>query len=213
MKVEAGWLYKGPITTEQNQGWYVPVAGKEGMWLLDTYGLSSTSSVVNIIGLGTGDHDWTLRKVRSDYYYGSSMMRMCVGGEVPEGFEAVCYLPDWEQVSDREALDYDPSDVCGPVQLYFEHGYRWYSGVHGVMLRRKGAGKSDVAMLDKLVSDALYEMQTPRAARIGGARELAERIGDLPDDLAKKYARMVERNGILERMEREYKDLISEGER
>ena len=213
MKVEVGWLYSGPRSTEQNQGWYVPVSGKDGIWLVDTYGLSCTMSVDEIVGLGTGDHDWMLRKVRHDYYFGQSMMRMCVDGEVPDGFEAVCYLPEWEYVSDREALDYDRSDTCGPVQLYFEHGYRWYSAVHGVMLRRKGAEKSDVAMLDKLVSDAFYEMQTPMAARIGWAKELAERIGDLPDGLAEKYARMVERNGILERMEREYKDLISEGER
>ena len=213
MKVEAGWLYSGPRSTEQNQGWYVPVSAKGEMWLVDTYGLSGTMSVADIVGLGTEDHEWTLRKVRHDYYYGQSMMRMCVGGEVPEDFEAVCYLPDWEQVSDREALDYDRNDICGPVQLYFEHGYRWYSAVHGVMLRRKGAEKSDVAMLDKLVSDALYEMQTPRAARIGWAKELAERIGDLPDGLAEKYARMVERNGILERMQREYRELISGDER
>ena len=207
MKVKAGWLYKGPRNTEQNQGWYVPVSSKDGTWLVDTYGLSSAA---DIVGLGTGDHDWTLRKVRHDYFYGKDMMRMCVGGEVPEGFEAVCYLPDWEQVSDREALDYDPSDICGPVQLYFEHGYRFYGGGHGVMMRRKGAEKSDVAMLNKLVSDAFYYMQTPRAARIDKAMELAEQIGCLPDGLADKYADMVKRNGVLERMEREYRELTEQ---
>lgn len=217
--IKAGWLYSGPYRDEQSQGWYVPVMDKDGtLKLVDTYVIKSRYSEHDknvsamtdaILEMGTEPHPYTFSRVLSDYYYGSRCIYH-VGDELPEGFEEVCYLPDWEYVNDREAEDYEPSDVIWFVQLHFEHGYRWHGCGHGVCLKRKGAVKSFDRQLDAAIADAHRSMTYPSA---GYAVSAAVKLHD--DDTRKaspsieaKYLRMLEVNDLLKRQQQEMRMLL-----
>lgn len=217
--IKAGWLYSGPFRSEQSQGWYVPVMDKDGtLKLVDTYVINSCYSKHDknvsamtdaILEMGTEPHPYVFSRVLSDYYYGSQCIYH-VGDELPEGFEEVCYLPEWEYVSDREAEDYEPSDVIWFVQLHFEHGYRWHGYRHGVCLKRKGAMKSFDRQLDAAIADAHRSMTYPSA---GYAVNAAVKLHD--DDMRRasqsievKYLRMLEVNDLLEKQQEEMRMLL-----
>lgn len=219
--VRPGWLYEGPAKTEQNQGCYVPVLDDDGnVWLVDTYVISPVGSrgqgqveamTRRIVELGTTPSGWVLSHAHATYYHARSCLVACPDARLPEGFEALCHLPDWEYVSDRESEDYGQGDVCGPVQLCHEHGYRWNSCRHGVMLRRKGAQKSRERELEALMADATRQSSTPHCN--SWAKRQTETLhdeekGGFPPDLEARYQDFLERMSVLERMEREYHELL-----
>lgn len=217
--IKAGWLYSGPYMSEQSQGWYVPVMDKDGtLKLVDTYVIQSCYSehdknvsamTAAILEMGTEPHPYVFSRVLSNYYHGSRFIYH-VGDELPEDFEEVCYLPEWEYVSDREAEDYEPRDVIWYVQLYFEHGYRWHGYGHGVCLKRKGAVKSFDRQLDAAIADAHRSMTYPNA---GYAVRAAVKLHD--NDMRKaspsieaKYLRMLKINDLLKRQQEEMRVLL-----
>ena len=217
--IKAGWLYSGPYRNEQSQGWYVPVMDKDGtLKLVDTYVIKSCYSehdknvsamTAAILEMGTEPHPYVFSRVLNNYYHGSQCIYH-IGDELPEDFEEVCYLPEWEYVSDREAEDYEPSDVIWFVQLYFEHGYRWHGYKHGVCLKRKGAVKSFDRQLDAAIADAYRSMKYPSA---GYAVNAAVKLHD--DDMRRasqsievKYLRMLEVNDLLEKQQEEMRMLL-----
>lgn len=217
--IKAGWLYSGPFRDEQSQGWYVPVMDKDGtLKLVDTYVIKSCYSKNDknvsamtdaILEMGTEPHPYVFSRVLNDYYYGSRCIYH-VGDELPEGFEEVCYLPEWEYVNDREAEDYDPRDVIWYVQLYFEHGYRWHGYSHGVCLRRKGAMKSFDRQLDAAIADAHRSMKYPST---GYAVSAAIRLHEdgtrkASPSIEAKYLRMLEINDLLKRQQEEMRTLL-----
>lgn len=217
--IKAGWLYSGPYRDEQSQGWYVPVMDKDGtLKLVDTYVIEGSYSKHDknvsamtdaIFEMGTEPHPYVFSRVLSNYYYG----RQCiyhVDDELPEGFEEVCYLPEWEYVSDREAEDYEPRDVIWYVQLYFEHGYKWHGYSHGVCLKRKGAAKSFDRQLDAAIADAHRSMTYPSTGYAVGA---AIRLHDdgtrkASPSIEAKYLRMLEINDLLKRQQEEMRMLL-----
>lgn len=212
MKVQAGWLYKGPRQNEQSQGFYVPISDNRGrLHLVDTYmvrnlyhGREIEKASMDILQYGTGDHSELIREMRYSCYYGYRNVHLCVDNNLPQGFKPLCYLPDWEYVSDPE--NYDSRDVCGPIQLYFEHGYNRYGYVHGVMLKRKHAQKSKAMEIKARIASANELMTPPRADRfqLRQAAQLKKEAEKLPDDVESLYGQAVRRNELLERMSNEY---------
>ena len=217
--IKAGWLYSGPFRSEQSQGWYVPVMDKDGtLKLVDTYVIKgcysehdkNVSAMTDaILEMGTEPHPYVFSRVLSNYYYGSRCI--ChVGDELPEGFEEVCYLPDWEYVSDRDAEDYEPCDVIWYVQLHFEHGYRWHGYRHGVCLKRKGAVKSFDRQLDAAISDAHRSMTYPST---GYAVSSAIRLHDedtrkASPSIEARYRDMLEVYELLDKQASEMRELL-----
>ena len=217
--IKAGCLYSGPFRSEQSQGWYVPVMDKDGtLKLVDTYVIKSCYSKNDknvsamtdaILEMGTEPHPYVFSRALNDYYYGSRCIYH-VGDELPEDFEEVCYLPEWEYVNDREAEDYEPCDVIWYVQLYFEHGYRWHGYRHGVCLKRKGAMKSFDRQLDAAIADAHRSMQYPST---GYAVSAAIRLHEdgtrkASPSIEAKYHRMLEINDLLKRQQEEMRTLL-----
>lgn len=210
-KVKAGWLYKGPVHNEQSQGWYVPVMNDGGdLVLVDTYMISSsyspdrnvTAMTEEIMSMGTEPHQYVIRRALYDYYYGKYGVINCPEGMVPDGYEARCYLPDWEYVSDLAARDYESDDVIHCVQLHFEHGYRWNSSLHGVTLRRRGAEKSYVRMLASAVDDAYKDMTPPHAPLcMDRVRELREKVDAMPPELEERYSHLIVRAEFIRHVE------------
>lgn len=217
--IRAGWLYSGPFRSEQSQGWYVPVMDKDGtLKLVDTYVIKSCYSehdknvsamTAAILEMGTEPHPYVFSRVLGNYYYGSQCIYH-VGDELPEYFEEVCYLPDWEYVSDRDAEDYEPCDVIWYVQLHFEHGYRWHGYRHGVCLKRKGAMKSFDRQLDASIADAHRSMTYPSAGyAVSAAIRLHEEgTRKASPSIEAKYHRMLEINDLLKRQQEEMRMLL-----
>lgn len=217
--IKAGWLYSGPYRDEQSQGWYVPVMDKDGtLKLVDTYVIEgryskhdkNVSAMTDaILEMGAEPHPYLFSRVLSNYYHGSRFIYH-VGDELPEGFDEVCYLPEWEYVSDREAEDYEPSDVIWFVQLYFEHGFRWHGYSHGVCLKRKGAVKSFDRQLDAAIADAHRSMTYPST---GYAVSAAIKLHDdgmrkASPSIEAKYLRMLEITDLLKRQQEEMRTLL-----
>ena len=215
--IKAGWLYSGPRTCEHSQGWYVPVMDKDGtLKLVDTYVVKSCYSkdknvsamTEAILEMGTEPHPYMFSRILGDYYHGSQYIHHF--SDLPEGWEKVCYLPEWEYVSDDEAREYEPRDVIWFVQLHFEHGFRWHGYQHGVCLNRKGAVKSFDRQLDAAIADAHRSMTYPST---GYAVNAAVKLHD--DDMRRasqsieaKYHRMLEINDLLKRQQEEMRMLL-----
>ena len=217
-KVEAGHLYSGPCRGECGQGWFIPVMDKDGsLALVDTHVIKSVYSQVDkntraaieqAVELGTEPHPYTFGRIRGDYYRGEDYIVRCK--ELPDGFEDVCYLPDWEYVWDREADDYDTADTIPYVQLYFEHGYRWHGYRHGVFLKRKGAEKSSVCVLNAQMADAYKSMTRPHFHADWYLPKIEKALADVTDPspaLLMRVRHLREMGELIERMAAECDEL------
>ncbi len=174
MKVEAGWLYKGPrkknpddrIGGEFGRGHFVPVMDKDGvLCLVDSAVLrnhgrrpeqsATDAAIERCIELGESEHQWTISSIIGDYYQGGDYIyRPDVDGEFPDVFEPLCDLREVRGLKkDEDERWFDEDDKFRSVHLYREHGYSWTYGDIGVAIVRKDAkpvlGKQfDAAMYD-----------------------------------------------------------------
>lgn len=216
--IQAGHLYCGPRRGEHGQGWYIPVMDKDGtLKLVDTYVIKSvyskgdknvSAAIEQAIEMGSEPHPYTFGRIRCDYYHGYDYVVHC--GELPEGFEDVCYLPEWEYVWEGVADEYDGEDIIPYVQLYFEHGYCWNSSYHGVFLKRKGAEKSLLRVLDARIADAYRSMTLPHYNSKWYLPKVEEALADVPVQspaLLMRVRHLREMGELVERMERECGEL------
>lgn len=215
--IEAGWLYSGPRTCEHSQGWFVPVMDKNGtLNLVDTYVVKSCYSRKDknvsamteaIMEMGTEPHPYMFSRILGDYYHGCQYIHHF--SDLPDGWEKVCYLPEWEYVSDDEARGYEPRDVIWFVQLHFEHGFRWHGYQHGVCLRRKGAIKSFDRQLDAAISDAHRSMTYPSTGwGVTKAKELHDGLFRASPKIEARYRDMIEVYELLDMQAKEMRELL-----
>ena len=212
-EIKAGHLYSGPRRSEHSQGWFIPVMDSDGsLALVDTYVIKGVYSqgdkntgaaIEQAVELGSEPHPYTFGRIMGDYYHGYDYIVRCK--ELPDGFEDVCYLPDWEYVWDRAAEDYDPDDIIPCVQLYFEHGYRWSGYHHGVSLRRKGASKNPECTTEAAIAETYRLMQRPRFTK-GLLKNVDKAYAEVTDPspiLQAKVRHLHEIGELVSRMEAE----------
>ena len=207
-KVKAGWLYKWPRTNEQRQGFCIPVMDDDGtIMLADTY-MIRNRSIDDIIGLGHSPHGWEIREAISSHYYGHDNVRRCHDDVLPSDVEPVCELREWRIVADIVARDYADEDVIGPVQLFFEHGWRSV-GRHGVMLVRRNATKSPVAMMLALDETLNEHMRMPLVTKgdIERMMDAVRKAGPAARPYANQILSTIERMRLCVRMRQEYDEL------
>ena len=217
-EIQAGHLYKGPRRQEQSQGWYVPVMDGDGrLALIDTYFIKSQYSAHDknvsatteaIVKMGSEPHPYTFSRVRCNYYYGKDGIHYF--DKLPDSYEDMGYLPDFKYVSKSESRDYDPSDIIEYVQLYFEHGYSWTGYCHGVFLVRKGAEKVRVRVLLAAMEDVSDSIDRPYLSTyaLSEAKRIHDSMAEVPPEVESRYADLIERCELIERMGREYQELL-----
>lgn len=219
-EIKAGHLYKGPRRQEQSQGWYVPVMDGNGrLALIDTYFIKGRYSAHDknvsamteaIVEMGSEPHPYTFSHIRGNYYYGKDGIHYF--DKLPDSYEDMGYLPDFKYVGRSESRDYDPSDVIEYVQLYFEHGFNWHGYVHGVFLVRKGAEKVRTRVLLAAMEDVSDSINRPYLTtyKLSEAKRIHDSMAEVPPEVESRYADLIERCELIERMGREYQELLEQ---
>ena len=217
-EIKAGHLYKGPRRQKQSQGWYVPVMDGNGrLALIDTYFIDARYSAHDknvsamteaIVEMGSEPHPYVFSHVRCNYYYGKDGIKYF--DKLPDSYEDMGYLPDFKYVGRSESRDYDPSDVIEYVQLHFEHGYRWTGYCHGVFLVRKDAEKVRTRVLLAAMEDVSDSIDRPYLStyELGEAKRIHDSMAEVPPEVESRYVDLIERCELIERMEREYQELL-----
>ena len=158
--VRPGDIYEHHFSNNQAYGYSVPVKTSREWDLIDTYQLSHPSykdgetldpSVRRVIELAITDHDFYASRCANDFYHRNIV---CNVTSPREDYVLVGNLDDFRIGSDREADDYDLTDVLRYIPLYFEQHYSWnFNRAMGLTFIKKEARPKPERKLKAFLAD------------------------------------------------------------
>jgi hypothetical protein len=230
-----GDVYEYTCNNEQGYGYMIPVKTSYGWDLIDTYQLENPSlkpgetldeaSIRRIIELGSNENDGYVKRATSDFYFHNVCLER---EEVPDGFQLLLNLNDYDIATLRECEKYDGSDVILHVPLYREQHFHWRSGkTLGLCFVKKNAKKNPCNELTNLVRECFSSI-TPSYAGIALFHfdKIKEKLNELENlglatqahrvsvsCLEKRIEIINKCNEDLKKVNKEYLDLIKPEEK
>ncbi len=211
----------------QSYGTAVPILdSKSQIWMQDTYQLRRPNGVgrkdqtnnaihriIHEFPLGTCDY--TLARVRSDYYYHNQEI-IYSESMLFDRYELICDLNDYEYC-DVDYRYFDADDIIPGVRLYFEHGYDWNRGPVGVTLVKLFSSPKLLNEFDASISDTFASLRYPSGGYGYTTLEtLYKKLQDtniqIPDDISTRYKRLLELKKLLNRQKLEIEQLYMKWE-